>query len=79
VIWSGTKGFIDDVPLENVKRFEQGLLAFVQNAHSDLLEKIRDRKALDKELEDEMRGVVTEFKERFLAEQGEAASSRAAD
>ena len=36
-------------------------------------------KALDKEIEEEMRAAVTEFKERFLAEQGAAASSQAAD
>jgi F-type H+-transporting ATPase subunit alpha len=78
-IWAGTKGFIDDIALDDVKRFEQGLLAFVQNAHSDLLEKIRERKALDQETEEQIRSAVTEFKQRFLAEQGEVASSRAAD
>ncbi|HJQ71066.1 MAG TPA: F0F1 ATP synthase subunit alpha [Blastocatellia bacterium] len=78
-IWAGTKGFLDDIPLEDIKRFEQGLISFVENARGSLLEKIRERKALDKEIEEEMRAAVKEFKERFLAEQGGAASSRAAD
>ncbi len=79
VIWAGTKGLIDDIPIEDVKKFEQGLISFVENARSSLLEKIRERKALDKEIEEEMRAAVMEFKERFLAEQGGAASSKAAD
>jgi F-type H+-transporting ATPase subunit alpha len=68
IIWAATKGFLDDVAIENVKKFEQGLLAFVENTHGGLLEKIRERKKLDEETEAEMRAVVTEFKERFLSE-----------
>jgi F-type H+-transporting ATPase subunit alpha len=68
VIWSGTNGFVDEIPLDQVKKFEQGLLAFTQTTKSDLLQKIRERKILDEEIQKEMRGVVTEFRERFTAE-----------
>jgi F-type H+-transporting ATPase subunit alpha len=67
-LWAATKGFIDDVAIENVKKFEQGLLAFIENAKSGILEKIRDRKKLDEEIENELRAAVTEFKDRFTAE-----------
>ena len=76
-IWAGTKGFLDDIPLEDIKKFEQGLISFVENTRSSLLEKIRERKTIDKEIEEEMRAALTEFKERFTAEQGGAASSKA--
>jgi len=68
VIWAATKGFVDDVAMENVKKFEQGLLSFMENTKGGLLEKIRERKKLDEELENELRAAVTEFKERFAAE-----------
>jgi F-type H+/Na+-transporting ATPase subunit alpha len=68
VIWAATKGFIDDVAMEDVKKFEQGLLAFVENAKGGLLEKIRERKKLDEDIESELRAAVTEFKERFTSE-----------
>ena len=68
VLWAATKGFLDDVAIENVKKFEQGLLSFVENAKSGLLEKIRDRKKLDEEIEKELQAAVTEFKDRFTAE-----------
>jgi F-type H+-transporting ATPase subunit alpha len=68
VLWAGTNGFIDDIPLEDVKKFEQGLLAFLQNTRGGLLEKIRERKVLDNEITEEVRAAVTEFKSRFAAE-----------
>jgi F-type H+-transporting ATPase subunit alpha len=68
VIWAATKGFVDDIAIEDLKKFEQGLLAFVENAHGGLLEKIRERKKLDEEIETELRATVTEFKERFTSE-----------
>jgi F-type H+-transporting ATPase subunit alpha len=67
-LWAATKGFIDDVAIENVKKFEQGLLSFIENTKSGLLEKIRDRKKLDEEIENELRAAVTEFRDRFTAE-----------
>ena len=79
VIWAGTKGFLDDIALEDVKKFEQGLISFVENTRSSLLEKLRERKTINKEIEEEMRAAITEFKDRFTAEQGGAASSKAAD
>jgi F-type H+-transporting ATPase subunit alpha len=78
LIWAGTNGFVDNVPLHDVKKFEEGLLAFVQNARPSLLEKMRERKALDDELRQELQAAVGEFKERFGAESA-AAGSRAAD
>ncbi|MFP5262730.1 MAG: F0F1 ATP synthase subunit alpha [Blastocatellia bacterium] len=68
VIWAATKGFVDDVAIEDLRKFEQGLLAFVENTRGGLLEKIRERKKLDEETESEMRAAITEFKDRFSSE-----------
>ncbi|MEK6325719.1 MAG: F0F1 ATP synthase subunit alpha [Acidobacteriota bacterium] len=79
IIWTATKGLVDDVAIEDLKKFEQGLQAFVENTRGGLLEKIRERKKLDEELENEMRAAVTEFKERFASEAASAAAAAAAD
>jgi F-type H+-transporting ATPase subunit alpha len=76
IIWTATKGLVDDVAVEDLKKFEKGLQTYVENAHGSLLEKIRDRKKLDEELENEMRAAVTEFKERFTAEAAAAAATK---
>ncbi|RMG56577.1 MAG: F0F1 ATP synthase subunit alpha [Acidobacteria bacterium] len=73
VIWAGTNGYLDDLPVEDVKPFEQGLLRFVENSRGSLLEKIATRKAIDEEIEAELKEAVSEFKERFLAERSEPA------
>jgi len=76
IIWTATKGLVDDIAVSDLKKFEQGLLSFVENTHASLLERIRERKKLDDEIEAEARAAVTEFKERFTSE---AASAQAAD
>jgi F-type H+-transporting ATPase subunit alpha len=68
VIWAATKGYVDDIAMEDVRKFEQGLLSFMENAKGGLLEKIRDRKKIDEEVESELRAAITEFKDRFTAE-----------
>jgi F-type H+-transporting ATPase subunit alpha len=68
VLWAGTKGYLDDIALEDVKRFESGLLNFIENTRGSLLEKLRQRQKIDDEIVSELRAAVTEFKERFMAE-----------
>jgi len=75
IIWSATKGLVDDIDVADLKKFEQGLLAFVENSRGSMLEKIRQRGKLDEEIEGEMRGVVTEFKQRFTSESASAAGA----
>jgi F-type H+-transporting ATPase subunit alpha len=41
VIYAGTRGWLDTVPVEDVRRFEQELLTTMRTAHADLLESIR--------------------------------------
>jgi F-type H+-transporting ATPase subunit alpha len=74
-IWAGTNGYLDDLPVDRVKKFEQGLLGFMENTRGSLLAKIRERKALDDGMIDELRKAVTEFKERFVADTGEISSA----
>jgi F-type H+/Na+-transporting ATPase subunit alpha len=76
VIWAATNGFIDDVALEDVRKFESGLLTFVENAHSGLLAKIREKKTLGDDLKEEMKTALNEFKERFNAEKVAQASAK---
>src|SRR5438034_264673 len=42
VIWAATNGYVDDVPLDVVPRFERGRLSFVENSHPALLQSIRE-------------------------------------
>ena len=74
VIWAATNGFIDDIEIADVKSFEQGLLTYMRNAHSGILQTIREKKNLDDSLKTEMKQAVSEFKERFSADKAAAAT-----
>jgi F-type H+-transporting ATPase subunit alpha len=75
VIWTGTNGYVDDIAIGDVKDFETKLRAFIENAHSGLLAKLRERKTIDDEIRDELRAAVSEFKERFTAEKSSSAKA----
>jgi F-type H+-transporting ATPase subunit alpha len=69
IIYAGTEGFLDDVPLNQCRAFEEGLYRFVENAHPAMLSTIREKKALDDGLKAQMTAAITEFKTGFVTEQ----------
>ena len=68
IIFAGTNSFLDDLPVEQCRKFETELYRFVENSHRGLLDEIRNKKALDDELRGKMQNVIKEFKDRFVAE-----------
>ncbi|MBO0732306.1 MAG: F0F1 ATP synthase subunit alpha [Acidimicrobiaceae bacterium] len=62
-IFAGTRGFVDDIPVEDVKRFEAELLDFVKARHADLLETIRTTSKLPDE--EAIANAINEFKKTF--------------
>ena len=69
IIYAGTEGFLDDVPLNQCRAFEEGLHKFVENAHPGMLSTIREKKALDDGLKAQMTAAIQEFKTGFVKEQ----------
>jgi F-type H+-transporting ATPase subunit alpha len=69
IIFAGTQGFLDDLPVEQCRRFEEELYRFIDNAHRAIFEEIRQKKALADDLRTRMKAAIQEFKERFVAEQ----------
>jgi F-type H+-transporting ATPase subunit alpha len=77
IIFAGTAGFLDDLPVERCRRFEQDLYAFIDNAHPSIWVQIREKKTLDDALRNELQGAVKEFKARFVAQEKQAATPNA--
>jgi F-type H+-transporting ATPase subunit alpha len=73
IIFAGTQGFIDDLPIEQCRKFEEGLYSFIESAHPTIFEGIRVKKALDDDLKGKLTGAIKEFKSRFVAQQPVAA------
>src|SRR5690348_1316149 len=67
VIFAGTNGYLDDIDVPEVERFERELLAFADTHAGALLHKIATKKAIDDEIRDGLKKTLSEFKERFTA------------
>ena len=63
VIWAATKGYVDDIAIENVRAFEAELLQFVENSHPGVLQNIREKKVLTDEITADLKQVLQDFKE----------------
>jgi len=66
IIFAGTNAFLDDLPVESVRKFEAELYRFVENAHPQVLVDLREKKAIDDDLKARMIAVLKEFKDRFV-------------
>jgi F-type H+-transporting ATPase subunit alpha len=62
VIYAGTRGHLDDIPVEDVQRFEAELLQFMSDRHGDLMRTIHDTGELDQDL---LESAVVAFKAGF--------------
>jgi F-type H+-transporting ATPase subunit alpha len=62
VIWAATNGYTDDVAIEDIRRFETGLLKFVENSHPGLLSDIRDQKSITEDIKTGLKQVLEDFK-----------------
>jgi F-type H+-transporting ATPase subunit alpha len=67
-VYSGTSGFLDDLPVTAVRRFETQLVEHMRATQKPLLEKIRASGKLDDALIAELKAAVTAFKSSFKAE-----------
>jgi F-type H+-transporting ATPase subunit alpha len=65
VIYAGTRGYLDPVPVADVSRYEAELLSRLHSQHADLLEAIRTQKTLSAELEGELKAVLDAFATTF--------------
>ncbi|NBR84285.1 MAG: F0F1 ATP synthase subunit alpha [Verrucomicrobia bacterium] len=65
VLWSMQNNFLDDVPVEKVKDFQNKLTDFLSTRKSALLDKIRNEKAISDALAAELKAALTEFKQSY--------------
>jgi F-type H+/Na+-transporting ATPase subunit alpha len=68
IIWAAINGHTDDVPVDQVRRFEADLQRFIENSHPGLLQKIREKKAVDDEVKADLQQALADFKQRWAEE-----------
>ncbi|WP_022846984.1 MULTISPECIES: F0F1 ATP synthase subunit alpha [unclassified Desulfurobacterium] len=65
--FAAINGYIDDIPVESVTKFERELYAFMDAEHPEILSEILEKKKIDEELEKKLHDAVKKFKETFEA------------
>jgi F-type H+-transporting ATPase subunit alpha len=64
-LYTAVKGFLDDIPVADVKRFEKDFLSFMVSDHQDVLQSIRDTKDLVADNEAALKAAIEKFKKSF--------------
>lgn len=67
VLFAATQGFIDDIPVEAVKKFEEEFLRYMSDRKADIKKELEEKKALDDDLKAKLTQAVEEFKKGFQA------------
>src|SRR5436189_2948473 len=71
IIFAGTSGFLDDLPVDQIRDFESELYKYVDTTNAGLLRAILEKKILDDGLKQQMTSVLKEFKQQFVASRKE--------
>ena len=66
IIFAGTSGALDDMPVDQVRDFEASLYKYVDTTNPGLLNTIMEKKILDDNLKAEMSRVIKEAKQQFM-------------
>ena len=62
-IFAGVNGFVDDVPVNKVREFEEGLLAFIKERYPQLREAVVTKKKIDDEFGGQLKQAIAEYKQ----------------
>ncbi|KGI56521.1 F0F1 ATP synthase subunit alpha [Campylobacter sp. MIT 97-5078] len=66
LIFAGTRGILDSIPVSKINEFEAGLYSFIEAKYPEIFEQIRSKKALDKELEEKISTALNEYKSSHI-------------
>jgi F-type H+/Na+-transporting ATPase subunit alpha len=64
-IFAGTRGYLDKLPVNDVQRFEQTLLADMKANNPQILASIRDQREITKEIEEKLKAALDSFAAKF--------------
>jgi F-type H+-transporting ATPase subunit alpha len=70
-LWAGTTGELDEVPVEDVRRFEAEFLDYLRREHSGLLQSIAETGLLDDDTTAALEDAISAFKQQFETSSGE--------
>jgi len=73
IVYAATKGFLDSVAIEDVRRYEEELYRFLETRHAAVLSGVAEKKIIDDELKAGIEAALKDFGQQFAAVRGTAA------
>ncbi len=67
VLFAGTQGYLDPIPVEEIRGFEDGLLRYLETAQTALLADLGNKKQLDDEIKTRVHAALKEYSANFQA------------
>ncbi len=66
VLFAGSHGHLDDVPVEALKKFEAEFIGFIKDKKADVRTELKDKNAIDESLKEKLTAAIAEFKKGFI-------------
>jgi F-type H+/Na+-transporting ATPase subunit alpha len=73
-IWAGSNGYLDDVPVEDVSRFEHDFLENLERSHEGILTALRETKTLSEDTVTALKDAIEDFRKSFETSEGKLLS-----
>jgi F-type H+-transporting ATPase subunit alpha len=67
MIFAATNGYLDPIPVERLRQYEDELYRFLETRQSGVLAAMAEKKILDDDLKKDLNGVLEEFGKQFSA------------
>ncbi len=65
IIFAATNGYVDDISIGSIRKFEADLLKFLELQHPEITKEIEEKKAISDELKEKIKSAIEEFKKTF--------------
>jgi F-type H+-transporting ATPase subunit alpha len=67
-IFAATQGYVDDVPVSEVRRYEREMLSFLEGSHGVIFESLRGKPEITKDIEEKLHAALKDFAKVFLVD-----------
>jgi len=67
MIFAGSRGFLDDIPVSAIGKFESELYPYMEAKCPEIFEQIREKKTLESDIEEKLTNVLNDFKATFAS------------
>ncbi|MCK4846426.1 MAG: F0F1 ATP synthase subunit alpha [Deltaproteobacteria bacterium] len=69
IIYAATNGFVDDIPNNQLGRYEEELNSFIESRHAEIISEINEKKSLTDDIKGKLNSALDAFKETFVVQE----------